>query len=73
MCLSWWNIHKLITALKKKCMQQQQQQGEEEEEEEEEERMLSIDTSYSGNVMQDQIWKCVCVCVCVCEWVIYSN
>jgi len=71
MCLSWWNIHKLITALKKKCMQQQQQQGEEEEEE----RMLSIDTSYSGNVMQDQIWKCVCVCVCVCvcEWVIYSN
>jgi hypothetical protein len=51
----------LITALKKKCMQQQQQQGEEEEEE----RMLSIDTSYSGNVMQDQIWKCVCVCVCM--------
>jgi|EndMetStandDraft_5_1072996.scaffolds.fasta_scaffold6598251_1 hypothetical protein len=42
-------------------MQQQQQQGEEEEEE----RMLSIDTSYSGNVMQDQIWKCVCVCVCM--------
>jgi hypothetical protein len=30
--------------------------------------MLSIDTSYSGNVMQDQIWKCVCVCVYANEW-----
>ena len=54
--------------------QQKQQQGEEEEEEEEEEeRMLSIDTSYSRNVMQDQIWKCVCARARAREWVIYSN
>jgi hypothetical protein len=35
--------------------------------------MLSIDTSYSRNVMQDQIWKCVCARARAREWVIYSN